>query len=181
MSDRFADGIIALLPNLRRFALSLCRSPDVADDLVQIAVERAFAARDRFDPETRLDAWLFRILRNAWIDMTRRSKTRGTEIDIADAPDASTVDGTAVAETALMLTSAKAAIETLPEAQRDVILLICVEELSYKEAAEVLGTPVGTVMSRLARARIAIAKKLGINQMPARSSGSQGASQDATS
>ncbi|MGZ2255938.1 RNA polymerase sigma factor [Roseobacter sp. A03A-229] len=176
MSDTFADGIIALLPNLRRFAISLCRSPDTADDLVQITVERAFKAREQFDPDTRLDAWLFRILRNAWIDMTRRSKTRGTEIDIDDAPDASTVDGAKVTETALMLTSAKAAIETLPEPQRDVIMLICVEELSYKEAAEVLETPVGTVMSRLARARLAIAKKLGINQTPARSSDSQGES-----
>lgn len=176
MSDTFADGIIALLPNLRRFAISLCRSPDTADDLVQITVERAFKAREQFDPDTRLDAWLFRILRNAWIDMTRRSKTRGTEIDIDDAPDASTVDGAKVTETALMLTSAKAAIDTLPEPQRDVIMLICVEELSYKEAAEVLETPVGTVMSRLARARLAIAKKLGINQTPARSSDSQGES-----
>lgn len=179
MSDRFADDIIAFLPNLRRFALSLSRSQDTADDLVQITVERAFAARDGFDPATRLDAWLFRILRNAWIDMIRRAKTRGTEIDIEDAPDARTVDGTQVAETALMLKSARAAIETLPDPQREVIMLICVEEMSYKEAAAVLDTPVGTVMSRLARARLAIADKLGINRPPARSSGSQGDSQDA--
>ncbi|WP_299402444.1 RNA polymerase sigma factor [uncultured Roseobacter sp.] len=174
MSDKFADDIIAFLPNLRRFAISLCRSPDTADDLVQITVERAFAARTQFDPDTRLEAWLFRILRNAWIDMTRRTKTRGTQIDIDDAPDASTVDGTKVTETALMLQSAKAAIDTLPADQRDVIMLICVEEMSYKEAAGVLGTPIGTVMSRLARARIAIGEKLGINRDTARSSGSQG-------
>lgn len=179
MSDEFAEDIIAFLPNLRRFAISLCRSPDTADDLVQITVERAFAARDQFDPDTRLEAWLFRILRNAWIDMTRRTKTRGTQINIDDAPDASTVDGTKVTETALMLKSARAAIEQLPENQRDVIMLICVEEMSYKEAAEVLDTPVGTVMSRLARARMALAKKLGINQNAARSSGSQGDSSDA--
>ncbi|GFE48426.1 DNA-directed RNA polymerase sigma-70 factor [Roseobacter cerasinus] len=174
MSDQFADDIIAFLPNLRRFAISLCRSPDTADDLVQITVERAFAARHQFTPDTRLDAWLFRILRNAWIDMTRRTKTRGTQIDIDDAPEAKTVDGTQVTETSLMLTAAKQAIDTLPEEQRDVILLICAEELSYKEASEVLGTPIGTVMSRLSRARLAIAKKLGINPKPARSSGSQG-------
>ncbi|WP_300060474.1 RNA polymerase sigma factor [uncultured Roseobacter sp.] len=174
MSDSFADGIITLLPNLRRFAISLCRSADTADDLVQITVERAFAARHQFDPDTRLDAWLFRILRNAWIDMTRRSKTRGIQIDIDDAPDASTVDGTKVAETALMLKSAKAAIDALPENQRDVVMLICVEEMSYKEAATVLDTPIGTVMSRLARARLAIAKKLGINQTAPRSSDNEG-------
>lgn len=174
MSDSFADDIIAFLPNLRRFALSLCRSPDTADDLVQITVERAFAARDQFHPDTRLEAWLFRILRNAWIDMIRRTKTRGTQIDIDDAPDASTVDGTQVTETALMLQSAKAAIETLPEDQRNVIMMICVEEMSYKEAAGILDTPIGTVMSRLARARLAIAEKLGINRDTTRSSGSQG-------
>lgn len=88
MSDPFADDVVALLPNLRRFAISICRSRDTADDLVQITVERAFAARASFDPTTRLDAWLFRILRNAWYDMLRRTRTRGTEIDIADALDA---------------------------------------------------------------------------------------------
>ncbi len=174
MHDPFADDLIAFLPNLRRFAISLCRSPDTADDLVQITVERAFAGRAGFDPATRLDAWLFRILRNAWIDMVRRNKTRGTEIDIADAPDARSVDGEKVAETSLMLQSARAAIDQLPPDQREVILLICVEELSYKEASEVLGIPIGTVMSRLARARISVAQHLGINPPMARSSGQAG-------
>lgn len=174
MSDRFADDIIAFLPNLRRFAISLCRSYDTADDLVQITVERAFASREQFDPNSRLEAWLFRILRNAWIDMVRRNKTRGTQIDIDDAPDASTVDGTKVTEDALMLGAAQRAIETLPENQRDVIMLICVEEMSYKEAAVVLDTPVGTIMSRLARARLAISEKLGINRETTRSPSSQG-------
>jgi len=168
MSDPFADDLIALLPNLRRFALSVCRSRDVADDLVQITVERAFSGRAGFDPATRLDAWLFRILRNAWIDMVRRSKTRGIEIDIADAPDAPSVDGRKTVETVLMLKSARAEINRLPPDQREVILLICVEELSYKEAAGVLDVPIGTVMSRLARARIALSKAMGINPPPAR-------------
>ncbi|WP_208349443.1 RNA polymerase sigma factor [Pseudaestuariivita rosea] len=171
MSDHFADDIIAFLPNLRRFALSLCRNANTADDLVQVTVERAFRARDQFDPTTRLDAWLFRILRNAWIDMVRRQTTQGTEIDIDDAPDARVIDGVQTVETSLMLKSARAAMQSLPDDQRDVMMLICVEELSYKEASAVLGVPVGTVMSRLSRARIAVAKKLGINSDPARSSG----------
>lgn len=170
MSDPFSENMIAFLPNLRRFAISLCRSPDIADDLVQITVERAFAGRAGFDPKTRLDAWLFRILRNAWIDMVRRRKTRGTEIDIADAPDARSVDGEKTTENALMLQSARVAIDQLSPDQRDVIVLICVEELTYKEAAEVLEIPIGTVMSRLARARLAIAKDLGINPPTVRSS-----------
>lgn len=162
MSDKFTEDLIALLPNLRRFALSLCRRPDVVDDLAQITAERAFAARDRFGPTMRLDTWLFRILRNAWIDQTRRTNTQDTTVDIDDAPDAATVDGRKVTETSLMLTAAEKAMGELPEEQREVMLLICVEELSYKEAAEVLGIPIGTIMSRLARARLAISEKMGI-------------------
>ncbi len=163
MPDSFDDNLIALLPNLRRFALSLCRRPDLADDLVQVTAERAFAARDRFDPATRLDAWLFRILRNAWIDHTRRARTQGTTVDIDDAPDAGLVDGTKTIEDKLMLRTVEAAIAALPTDQREVMLLICVEDLSYKEAAAILEIPIGTVMSRLARARLAISTKLGIN------------------
>ncbi|MFM2390788.1 MAG: hypothetical protein RLZZ437_2343 [Pseudomonadota bacterium] len=162
MPDSFENNLIALLPNLRRFALSLCRRGDLADDLVQITAERAFAARSRFDPTTRLDAWLFRILRNAWIDQTRRTQTQGTVVDIDDAPDAGIVDGTKTVEDKLMLRSVEAAIAALPTDQREVMLLICVEDLSYKEAAAVLDVPIGTVMSRLARARLAISATLGI-------------------
>ena len=86
MQDRFVEDVVAVLPNLKRFALSLCRKPDVAEDLVQITAERALRARDRFDPSTRLEAWLFRILRNAWIDMVRRDATRGEVVDIHEAP-----------------------------------------------------------------------------------------------
>lgn len=160
--DAFTRALVALLPNLRRFALSLCRRADLADDLVQTTVERALKAWQRFDPETRLDAWLFRILRNAWIDQTRRSATRGTEIDIDDAANAPGVDGRQVTETRLMLTAAEAALAALPEDQRAVMVLVCVEGLSYAEAAEVLAIPIGTVMSRLSRARLAVAQALGI-------------------
>lgn len=162
MGDSFETELIALLPNLRRFALSLCRRGDLADDLVQITVEKALAARDRRGPDLRLDAWTFRILRNAWIDMTRRNRTRGTEIDVADAPESATVDGADVTESRLMLGATEAAMAELPAGQREVLLLVAYEDLSYAEAAEVLGVPKGTVMSRLARARAALAEKLGI-------------------
>lgn len=162
MSDRFTQDLIALLPNLRRYALSLSRRADVADDLVQITVERALTARAQHDPATRLDAWVFRILRNAWIDMTRRTKTRGQTVDIDDAPEASVVDGRDVTEARLMLVAATTAIDALPAEQREVMVLICMEEMTYAEAASVLDIPVGTVMSRLSRARIAVARSLGI-------------------
>jgi len=160
--DPFVEALIALLPNLRRFALSLARRADLADDLVQITAERALAARDRHDPATRLDAWLFRILRNAFIDMTRRDRVRGVTVDVDDAPESAVLDGRTVTEATLMLGSAQAAIDALPEAQRQVMILVCLEDLSYAEAAAVLGIPVGTVMSRLSRARLAVARKLGI-------------------
>jgi RNA polymerase sigma-70 factor (ECF subfamily) len=162
MADPFTDDLVALLPRLRRFALSLARRPDLADDLVQTTAERAIAARGSFHPGTRLDAWLFRIMHNSWIDVVRRDRTRGQEIDIVDVPESLSIDGRTVTEASLMLQSASLAMKKLPDDQREVMMLICVEELSYREAADVLGIPIGTVMSRLARARLAISGALGI-------------------
>ena len=162
MADRFAEDLVTLLPRLRRFALSLCRKGDLADDLVQVTAERAFAARDRFDPATRMDSWCFRILRNAWLDGVRRDKTRGPMVELADAPDAGGVDGVAVTESRLMLRAVMAAMDRLPDDQREVLMLVCVEDLSYKEAAAVLDIPLGTVMSRLSRGRLALAAATGI-------------------
>lgn len=162
MADRFSQDLIALLPRLRRFALSLCRKGDLADDLVQVTAERAFAARDRFDPATRMDSWCFRILRNAWLDGVRRDQSRGPMVDLDDAPDAGEVDGVAVTESRLMLRAVMAAMDRLPDDQREVLMLVCVEDLSYKEAAAVLDIPLGTVMSRLSRGRLALAAATGI-------------------
>lgn len=168
MPDRFTEEIIAFLPNLKRFALSLCRRADVAEDLVQVTVERALRGRAQFDPATRLEAWLFRILRNAWIDMLRRDATRGDTVDIHDVPQAHPVDSAAQTHDRLMLQSVQAAMVSLPEDQRAVLHLVCVEGLSYAETARALDIPQGTVMSRLSRARIALAKKVGIDSAPGR-------------
>ena len=165
MTEPFETALIAALPKLRRYALSLCRRGDVADDLVQITVERAVTAKSRFDPETSLEAWLFRILRNAWIDQTRRTATRGTEVDVVDMPEAAVFDGGRATEAAILLRQTEAALATLPPEQQEVVRLVCFEDLSYAEAAEVLGIPKGTVMSRLARGRVALAEKLGINRV----------------
>jgi RNA polymerase sigma-70 factor, ECF subfamily len=152
------ERLIAFLPNLRRFAISLCRSRDLADDLVQAACERALASAERFEPGTRFDAWMFRILRNLWIDQMRRQKTAGVQDDISERHDIAGAQGEREAEARLTLKTVA-----------DVLLLVCVEELSYREAADVLGVPIGTVMSRLARARKNLAEAAGITATTARS------------
>jgi RNA polymerase sigma-70 factor (ECF subfamily) len=151
------DQLIALLPNMRRFALSLARRPDVADDLVQQACERALAHAASFQPGTRFDAWIFRIIRNLWIDRIRRDKTAGPQDDIEERRDLLGDDGERSMEARLTLASVGEAMARLPDDQRELIVLVCVEDLSYRDAAEILGIPIGTVMSRLARARRAIA------------------------
>ena len=169
LPEEFGRELIALLPNLRRFALSLCRSADIADDLVQLTCQKALANQAAFQPGTRMDAWLFRILRNSWIDMARRRKSEGPAVDIDEVYDLPARAGSDAAENRLMLDRTLKAVDKLPEEQREVLLLVCVEELSYREAAEIIDRPIGTVMSRLARARKHIAGELGINGDHARS------------
>jgi RNA polymerase sigma-70 factor (ECF subfamily) len=166
--------LVAFLPNLRRFAISLCRSRDVADDLVQAACERAITHANQFEPGTRFDAWMFRILRNLWIDQLRRQRTAGPQEDIAERVDIAGLSGEKVVEAILTLKSVEQAIGELSDEQREVLLLVCVEELSYRETADVLGIPIGTVMSRLARARRNLAEAAGITAGTARSAGSRG-------
>lgn len=162
MDAAFGEKLIALLPNLRRFGLSLCRRPDMADDLVQITVERAIANSAGFDGGERLAPWLFRIMRNAWIDQTRRQKTQGTQVDVHEIPEALPTDPGPALEARLMLKAVEAAMRDLPPEQREILHLVCIEELSYAETAATLGIPMGTVMSRLARARLALSVRLGL-------------------
>jgi RNA polymerase sigma-70 factor, ECF subfamily len=167
--DRVEDQLVAFLPNLRRFAISLCGSRDVADDLVQAACERALASAERFEPGTRFDAWMFRILRNLWIDVVRKRKTAGVQEDISEREDIAGASGEREVEARMTLRSVGEAITELPDEQREVLLLVCIEELSYRETADVLDIPIGTVMSRLARARKNLALSAGITPAPARS------------
>lgn len=177
MADETFDvgaRVVAFLPNLRRFAIVLCRSRELADDLVQSACEKALLGGERFDPATRFDAWMFRILRNLWIDHLRRRRTAGPEDDIADHDGIVGVDGAAAIEGRSDLRQVAQAIGRLAEEQREVLLLVCVEDLSYKETAEVLSIPIGTVMSRLARARRQLIAETGINPAQARLPGGRG-------
>jgi RNA polymerase sigma-70 factor (ECF subfamily) len=163
MAKDISARMIGMLPRLRRFALSLAGRQDVADDLVQISCEKALANAASWREGTLFDAWMFRILRNTWIDQTRRRKTEGTTEDVYVREDLVGVRGDLDVENRLVLQKVWGIIGTLPDDQREVLVLVCVEGLTYKEAADVLDLPVGTVMSRLARARIKIAALSGIN------------------
>lgn len=153
MPTAIGQELVALLPRLRRFALVLCRSPSLADDLVQNACERALANAGSWTPGTRLDAWVFRILRNSWIDHLRRARTEGMSEDVTTQTEIVGDAGEEPILSKLMLAEVQEIINTMPAEHREVLLLVCVEDLAYREAADVLGVPIGTVMSRLARAR----------------------------
>jgi RNA polymerase sigma-70 factor (ECF subfamily) len=154
--------LISLLPRLRRFGVSLTRSQDKADDLVQAACERALRSEVQWQPGTRLDSWMFRIMRNLWIDEIRRTRTQGPQEHLDEMFDLAGDDGVKASEFRSEASAVELAIQRLPEEFRSVLVLVCIEELSYREAAEVLGVPIGTVMSRLARARRNIASDLGL-------------------
>lgn len=170
----FSDRLVAFLPNMRRFSISLTGSADLADDIVQAACERALAHQMSFDPETRFDAWIFRIIRNLWIDKIRRDRTSGPKDDIGDHADSAALTSAPDVMPRLELQEVSAAIARLSEDQREVLVLVCVEDFSYRNTAEILGLPIGTVMSRLARARKNLAIACGIIDAPDRSSVEKG-------
>jgi RNA polymerase sigma factor (sigma-70 family) len=158
--DEFQTGLVDLLPRLRRFTRTLVRDTAQADDVVQMAVERALRARHQWQRGTRLDSWLYRIIRNVWIDEMR---ARGRRAKVF-APE---VDGFAVGadphpalEARITMGRVYEAMQRLPEEQREAIALVLVEGLGYAEAADVLGIPVGTLTSRLLRGRAALARML---------------------
>jgi RNA polymerase sigma-70 factor (ECF subfamily) len=152
-TENIQAQIIELLPRLRRFARNLTRNPHDADDVVQIAIERALKRLDQWHRDARLDSWLFRIVRNAWIDELR-SRTRR---DALFAPEeAGEAVGVAAMDREVDRLSVEAAMARLPEEQRLAVSLVLLEGLPYKEAALVLDVPIGTLTSRLARGREAL-------------------------
>jgi len=159
VTDEIRTELIQILPRLRSFARSLTGTQDQAYDLVQIGVEKALRNLDSYTAGTRLDAWMFRILRNAWIDMIRALRDTVTFDDDA-AETLAGEDGRTSSESRLHLAEVRRAMAGLPEEQRSVLMLVCVEGMRYREVAAALGIPEGTVMSRLSRARIALAEKL---------------------
>ena len=152
-TEQLQTGLIELLPELRRFAYSLTCDRDAADDLTQSALERALTKASTWDSSRPLKFWVFNIARNLWLDQLRAEKVRGNTEDIDDEGVDIADDRLAAMHTTQELREVTAKMRELPEDQRAVLALVAVEGYSYKEAAELLDIPVGTVMSRLSRAR----------------------------
>ena len=159
-SETFESELTQLLPRLRRFAHTLSRNGADADDLTQATIERALRSREQWQPGTRLDSWLYRIMRNLWIDIARARTRR--ERHEAPEEEAQSVgeDPRESIEASLELKRAMDAMERLPDEQREVVALILIEGFGYREVSEMLDLPIGTVSSRLVRGRTALLEML---------------------
>jgi len=159
----FREAMVALRPRLRRFALGLSGSVDDADDLVQGAFERALERAHQWRPGTRLDSWMYRIVQSMWINQGRAHRVRESYGERArrEAREVPLDGGSRSMEARLTLHAVQRRIAEMPEAQRAALLLVAVEGMTYGEAAAVLEVPVGTVTSRLSRARRFLVEHLG--------------------
>lgn len=151
-SDPVADGLAAQLSRLWRYGLVLSGNRDTAEELVQATCLRALERSHQFMPGTRLDRWLVSILHSIWLNDIRARKVRQGQ-GLVDADVALVFDGLAAAETNILAVQVLKEVQSLPEAQRETLYLVYAEGMTYREAADVLGIPIGTVMSRLAAAR----------------------------
>jgi len=160
VNQTMREELVTLLPRLRRFAYGLAGNMADGDDLLQSACLRALDRADQWRPGTRLDSWVYRILQNLWIDQIRSGRRREIALDedvMAAFPGG---DQAREMEAKLGLAEARRVVAKLPAEQRAVLLLVSVEGASYKEAAEILEIPIGTVMSRLSRARLSLGQAL---------------------
>ena len=150
MSD-IKSQFVRHIPQLRRYARALVNGADVADDLVQDALERAWARRDQWDTRREIKPWLFTVLHNVYVNDVRRYKRMPSMVDYPELENVAAASSDEPME--LTITDLQRALDEISEEHREVLLLVGLEQFSYKEAAEVLGVPLGTVMSRLTRAR----------------------------
>lgn len=178
--QRFETEVLPHLDAMHRTALRLTRSPADADDLVQDAVIKAYRFFDSYEAGTNVRAWLLKILTNVFFSKYRRTTLEGNVQSLAATDPVSdgwmsaasmgpTRDPERLVERPLLEASVARVLEELPEDFRTVLVLSDVEGLTYREVAEAMGSPMGTVMSRLHRARRAVAQKLGIVHEPAAS------------
>jgi RNA polymerase sigma-70 factor, ECF subfamily len=158
LGEDLGEQIVGLLPRLRRFARTLTGSVQDADDLVHVAIERALSRSDQLRPDSAVSSWVFGILRNAWIDEVR-ARNRRQRVFAPEELGEGVADPSGHRQEDVI--SVQGALTRLPEEQREVVGLVLVEGLSYKEAADIMNVPVGTVTSRLARGRDALQAMLG--------------------
>lgn len=160
--EAIRDRILQLLPRLRRFCIALSGSAADGDDLVQDTVERALKNLHTWEPGTRLDNWMFRIAKNRFVDGRRAARRQG--VVTVDAPEEAArvfTDGERLAESRLALKAVTAALRDLPQEQREVVTLVLIDGASYREAADILNIPIGTLTSRISRARAALTAAIG--------------------
>ena len=152
MAHDFRTNLIAEIPHLRRFARSLCGDASLADDLVQDCIERALKKSHLYDATKPLRAWLYAVLRNIHVSNWRSNAKHqfAKNLDDLQGSEGAT---RAEQEDNFSTTVITEALDKLPAQQREVLVLISLEEVSYKDASEIIGVPIGTIMSRLSRAR----------------------------
>lgn len=151
--EQWHSEMVALLPRLRRFALSLSGTVEDAEDLLQATVEKALKNADKFEPGTDLDKWMFRICKNLWLDEWRARKRRGPSVDVTSYGAEPWIDGEESANNKILVEELKTVLGSMSTEHREVLELVVIEGYAYKEVADMVDVPIGTVMSRLARAR----------------------------
>ena len=157
--DTFKRELLAALPNLRAFGVSMVQKQDRADDLVQETIMKAWAKRDSFELGTNMKAWLFTILRNEFYSQMRK---KGREVQDADGILTERMAVHPAQYGSLDMQDFKVALDKLPDDQREAIVLVGASGFAYEEAAEICGCAVGTIKSRVSRARTALKELLGV-------------------
>lgn len=158
----FKSALLEAVPRIRRYCYALTGSISDADDLLQSTLEKALAKWQQYEPHSKIDRWLYRISRNHWIDQARRNKVQGEHVSFEESNDIA-VHSEQVVTGNLTLTRVQTGMLSLSENLRTVLYLVGVEGLSYQEVAAQLNIPIGTVMSRLARARGQLAEHIELN------------------
>ena len=159
--EAFGDELVRLLPRMRRFARGLARDAADGDDLCQATIERALKSSQQWQGGTRLDSWVYTIMRNIWVDQVRARNRRGQTFVAEEAGLDVGDPGDAAIEAHVELGNVGRAMDLLPPEQREAVMLVLVEGFAYKEAAEIIGCPMGTLTSRLVRGREALMRLLG--------------------
>ena len=162
-SDQFKSDMITLLPRLRRFALSLTRSGPDADALLQDACTTALQKWQQYDPSQPLDRWLFRVVRNLWVSEIRKRKVRHGEGQV-DAEDAQELQSAGNVDDVVTAKQVRGKVADLEPDLAQPLMLVCAEGYSYREVSELLGVPIGTVMSRIHRARKLLISSLSVEE-----------------